>query len=146
MSPGSVALIVVAMLPVSAGLAPRGQVRPPPQDYTSGPYLYRTFCASCHGESGKGDGPMADHLRQRPPDLGTIALGRGGVFPRSEVSSIIDGRKPVPGHGSADMPVWGDVLRATQGHDDAIIRRRIDALVMHLMSIQTRKGGGVSRP
>jgi hypothetical protein len=48
--------------------------------------------------------------------------------------------------GSADMPVWGDVLRATQGHDDAIIKRRIEALVMHLMSIQTRKDGSVSRP
>jgi mono/diheme cytochrome c family protein len=108
------------------------------QDYSSGPYLYRTFCASCHGSGGRGDGPVSDLLRQRPPDLTTIAARRGGAFPRGDVYAVIDGRRGVPAHGNREMPVWGDVLRATEGHDDAIIKRRIDALVMHIESLQAR--------
>ena len=35
----------------------------------SGAYTYRTYCASCHGEKGEGDGPLAASLRFHPPDL-----------------------------------------------------------------------------
>lgn len=112
------------------------QTTPPRQDYTSGPYLYRVFCASCHGETGVGNGPVSDLLRVRPSDLTAIAKRNAGVFPRDQVFTIIDGRTPVPGHGRQDMPVWGDVLRVTEGNDDRTIKRRIDALVEHLESIQ----------
>lgn len=131
-------LLLGAVIAASTGTesAPE-QVKPPRQDYTSGSYLYRAFCASCHGETGNGNGPVSDLLRQRPSDLTTITARRGGVFPRAEVFAIIDGRRSVPGHGSPEMPVWGDVLRVTEGHDDAIIKKRIDALVMYLESIQS---------
>jgi mono/diheme cytochrome c family protein len=119
---------------------PARQIKPPRQDYYSGAYLYRVFCASCHGESGKGDGPVAGTLRRPPADLTTIGARAGGLFPRTQVIATIDGRKPVPGHGSSEMPVWGDALRATQGNDEAIIHRRIEALVMHLQAIQVRPG------
>lgn len=114
------------------------QVSPPRQDYYSGAYLYRVFCASCHGEHGEGDGPVADTLRRPPADLTRVSARAGGVFPRNQVIAIIDGRKPVPGHGSTEMPVWGDVLRVTQGSDDAIIAKRIAALVTHIESVQTK--------
>lgn len=116
------------------------QWQPLRQDYSSGPYLYRVFCASCHGESGKGDGPVADLVRPRPSDLTAIAARRRGMFPRDEVFAIIDGRTRIPGHGSREMPVWGDVLRASEGDDEAIIRKRIDALVKHLEPIQSKAG------
>jgi mono/diheme cytochrome c family protein len=139
----TVCAVAIAML--SAGLAttaatPRTtlQTKPPRQDYTSGPYLYRTFCATCHGAGGKGDGPLANLLLRRPPDLTTIAERRGGAFPRPEIFAEIDGRRPVPGHGSADMPIWGDVLRTTEGSDEAIIKKRIDGLVLYLESIQRK--------
>ena len=83
--------------------------KPARQDYNSGEYLYRTFCASCHGESAKGDGPVSDILRRRPPDLTAIATPGGGVF------------------------------RSTEG-DEATARKRIDALVRYLESIQQRPG------
>ena len=111
------------------------QISPPRQDYYSGAYLYRVFCASCHGENGNGDGPVADTLRRPPVDLTSVSARAGGAFPRNQVIVILDGRKPVPGHGSTEMPVWGDVLRATQGSDDGIIAKRIAALVMHIQSI-----------
>ena len=139
----SIAMIVVALVPpiVPTGVATgtvAEQVKPPRVDYSSGVYLYKTFCASCHGESAKGDGPVAAMLNTRPPDLTAIAARAGGRFPRTEVSTAIDGRRGVRGHGSAEMPVWGDVLKVTEGHDDAIVKRRIDALVMHLESLQVK--------
>jgi mono/diheme cytochrome c family protein len=126
------------LLPRGGAPAEASQVRPPAQDYTSGAYLYRTFCASCHGSGGRGDGPVADTLRQRLPDLTTISARRGGTFPRTEIYGAIDGRRPMAGHGGAEMPVWGDVLRATEGQDDAIIKRRIDALVQYVESLQAK--------
>jgi mono/diheme cytochrome c family protein len=113
-------------------------VQPPSRDYGSGPYLYRTLCASCHGPGGRGDGPVSDLLRSRPPDLTTIAARRGGSFPRADVHAAIDGRRLVPPHGSREMPIWGDVLRATEGQDEAVIQRRIDALVTYLESMQAK--------
>ena len=131
------AVVTLAALSSQAGVADE-QVKPPRQDYNSGAYLYRTFCASCHGEQGAGDGPVASMLLTRPPDLATIAVRRGGPLNRSEVYSAIDGRRRVPGHGSTDMPIWGDVLKATEGHDEAIVKKRIDALVAHIESLQRK--------
>ena len=129
---------LMAAIPELNAASGASQRRPSIQDYTSGPYLFRTFCASCHGADGRGQGPVADTLRTRPPDLTTIALRRGGTFPADDVHASIDGRRPVPGHGSREMPVWGDVLRSTEGQDDATIKRRIDALVQYLQSLQAK--------
>src|SRR5678816_3800143 len=67
--------------------------------------LFRTYCASCHGKEGKGDGPLAENLRFRPPDLTLLAKGNKGEFDAAKVHRIIDGREPVKGHGGPDMPV-----------------------------------------
>ena len=119
----------------STAAAQRSQTR---QDYNSGPYLYGAFCASCHGVRGAGDGVVADILRVRPPDLTAIAKRNGGTFPRDRVYAAIDGRQKVTGHGHADMPVWGDVLKTTEGQNEAVIKKRIDAVVEYLESIQTK--------
>jgi mono/diheme cytochrome c family protein len=137
---GAGVLIASVFDPAALDARPARQIQPPRQDYYSGAYLYRTFCATCHGENGKGNGPIADTLRRSPSDLTAISARAGGAFPRAQVIAIIDGRKPVPGHGSSEMPVWGDVLRRTEGNDEAIIHRRIEALVMHLQSIQVKVG------
>jgi hypothetical protein len=36
------------------------------------------------------------------------------------------------------MPVWGDVLKRTEGSDEAIIKKRIDGLVLYLESLQRK--------
>jgi mono/diheme cytochrome c family protein len=77
-----------------------------------GSQLFRTHCATCHGSTGRGNGPMADHLRRAPPDLTKYTARNGGVFPRERVYRIVDGRD-VPSHGDRDMPVWGDVFKQT---------------------------------
>ena len=34
------------------------------------------------------------------------------------------------------MPVWGDVLRITEGQDERVIAARLDALVSYIESLQ----------
>ena len=105
----------------------------------TGDYLFRTYCAACHGASARGDGPLADSMRRRPSNLTEIAKRNKGVFPSEEMLRVIDGRQPVKGHGGPDMPVWGDVFaRSVDGSDPAVVQARIKALVAYLESIQAR--------
>jgi mono/diheme cytochrome c family protein len=68
---------------------------------------YMNKCAVCHGQSGKGDGGVADVLKVAPTDLTTLSKKNGGVFPFERVLMSIDGRQVVKGHGDRDMPIWG---------------------------------------
>ena len=104
-----------------------------------GSELYKTYCSSCHGPNAKGDGPLADNLRLRPPDLTLIAKRMGGTFVPDKVQRIIDGRNPVKGHGGADMPVWGDAFKSSRdGYSDPAVKARIEALTEHLASVQEK--------
>jgi mono/diheme cytochrome c family protein len=95
-----------------------GQSAGPPRDMPaqtfSGSDVFKDYCAVCHGTSAKGDGPLAGHMKRRPPDLTVLAKQNGGVFPSEQVRKIIDGRQPVPGHGGPDMPVWGNAFKASR--------------------------------
>ncbi len=89
-----------------------------------GRQTYLTYCASCHGAAGKGDGPMVRHLVQAPTDLTLLAKRHGGVFPSLRVSDSIDGRSsPQTGpHGTREMPVWGSVFRAPPAPGEPALR------------------------
>ena len=103
----------------------------------SGSYLFKTYCATCHGKEGKGDGPLASSLRFAPSDLTLLAKRGGGSFPTEQVFRTIDGRKPVKGHGGPDMPVWGDAFKGSvDGFTEEKVKAKIDALVDFLKSIQ----------
>ena len=104
-----------------------------------GGYLFKTYCATCHGTSGRGDGPLADSMRRRPSNLTEISKRNKGTYPKDLVFQIIDGRTKVPGHGGPDMPVWGDAfMRTAEGTDEASVKHRIQALVDYLETIQAR--------
>jgi len=86
----------------------------------SGEELYATFCSSCHGAQGRGDGPVAKTLPQEVPDLTLFARRHGGDFPRDLAERIIDGRYVLAAHGTRTMPIWGeDLTRAAIGDPDA---------------------------
>ena len=103
----------------------------------AGRSTYKTYCASCHGTGGKGDGPFADRLRFRPSDLTLLAKRNGGTYPDDEVFRSIDGRKPVKGHGGPDMPIWGDAFRnAESGYSEEKVKERIRGLVEFLKTLQ----------
>src|SRR6266487_2379217 len=44
-------------------------VKPDATSIAAGHALYEKHCAGCHGDTGKGDGSMADELNPKPPDL-----------------------------------------------------------------------------
>lgn len=86
----------------------------------SGKDLYGRFCASCHGVTGRGDGPVASSFKVEVPDLTLIARRAGGVYPRERIERIIDGRHIFAAHGTRTMPVWGeDFGRLELGNPDA---------------------------
>jgi len=103
-----------------------------------GDNLYKAYCASCHGENAKGNGPMAAWLKVQPSDLTRIAARNGGKFPLERVDRIISGEEPLPsGHGSRAMPVWGPVFSQVT-RDQDLGKVRIDNLARYLRDIQSR--------
>jgi mono/diheme cytochrome c family protein len=105
----------------------------------SGDILYRRYCASCHGMTGKGDGPVAASLRRPPSDLTTLTQRRGGRFDEGYVIAVVDGQQHVAEHGPRDMPVWGAVFDEElrdQPHTGYTVLLRARVLSDYLRSLQ----------
>src|SRR5579872_723048 len=83
-----------------------------PSNSWKGEDLYREFCAVCHGIDGRGRGPAAEALVQRPMDLTTIARRNSSRFPDLHIQQIIRGDGAIPAHGSEEMPTWGNVFKS----------------------------------
>lgn len=62
------ALVLLAAL-ASAACAPAPAGTPDAADLDAGRSLYRRYCATCHGDEGRGDGPSAGGLATRPSDF-----------------------------------------------------------------------------
>jgi mono/diheme cytochrome c family protein len=101
-----------------------------------GKVSFNLYCRSCHGAEAKGDRSVAQYLTIPPADLTKISERHGGEFPEEEIYEIIDGRD-VPGHGSRDMPIWGDAFKTvTETESEEVVEEKIQALVVFLKSIQ----------
>ncbi|MBK5947039.1 hypothetical protein CCR83_11450 [Rhodobacter veldkampii DSM 11550] len=112
----------------------------PAQADDAGRGLYAQYCSSCHGAEGKGDGPMAEYLTLKSPDLTTLSARNEGKFPMLDVLHIIDGRTGVRAHGGP-MPVFGAVFStehaATIDYTEVLATRgRILSLAQYIESIQ----------
>jgi mono/diheme cytochrome c family protein len=128
---------VLAMAGILAAAATSGQQRGQGTDRTSGAYVYRMFCAACHGDDGKGHGLAADTLRHPVPDLTVLARDAGGVFPRERVVTAIETGGPAAAHEPGGMPSWSEVfarLEPSQG----TAQKRVQALVDHVESLQAK--------
>ena len=100
-----------------------------------GAETFRIYCSSCHGRQATGDGPLAKDLRTPPANLTELGSADGGEFPHDLVLSAIELWRNVSGHGSQDMPAWGDAFnRATESEAEA--RNKVEELVEYLRSIQ----------
>ncbi len=71
-----------------------------------GARVYAANCIKCHGPQGRGDGPQASQLKNRPANLKSLA----GMFPRSSFFMQISG-------GKNEMPAWQDALSASDIQD-----------------------------
>lgn len=106
---------------------------------------FEANCVSCHGVSGKGNGPFVELLRRSPPDLTTLTKRNAGVFPVNRVYETIEGAN-VPSHGSRDMPIWGNDYRikAAEYYGDidynpeVYVRSHILALIEYINRLQAR--------
>ncbi|NNC68005.1 MAG: cytochrome c [Gammaproteobacteria bacterium] len=116
----------------------------PTEEQLLGESIFINNCATCHGEGGKGNGPMAEQLIKAPSDLTLLSKSNGGSFPETEVYQLLDGRRVVVTdegreaetfHGSKDMPIWGDTFRIIEG-DDGAVDELISNLLEYLESIQ----------
>jgi len=116
-------------------------------DY-GGAELFERFCASCHGATARGNGPVAGALNVVVPDLTTIE-SRYGEFPTGRIRDIIDGRGiDMRAHGTRTMPVWGYEFWVEEGEDvvaQESVRNVINKLVDYLRSLQRSDTAGRER-
>jgi copper transport protein len=105
---GALATIAVAFVATAIPYygARASEVRNPlgetPEVLAAGEAIYRQSCASCHGASGRGDGPAADMLAGLPA---AFTVPHFGTHSDAEVFEWIRDGKP----GTA-MPAFGDQL------------------------------------
>lgn len=140
--------VVAALAALVAGCVvagAQGHAQDNAQDNELGRSEFARSCASCHGVSGKGDGPDIKSLVKPPPDLTRLAERNNGEFPFLRVYDVIDGRLAAITHGTRDMPVWGQVYRRgiaaasdrlSSEAAEALVRLRILALIEHLEALQ----------
>ena len=136
------------MLSAAIALAFNGHARATDGELMDmGKLEYEDKCAVCHGQDAKGNGPIADMLKQVPTDLTVLARNNGGVFPVGRVYGVIDGRQAVKLHGERTMPVWGrgylgeetgakSHVAGTKADRELYVRLRILALIDYLNQLQ----------
>jgi mono/diheme cytochrome c family protein len=101
-----------------------------------GAIVYGRYCISCHGKGARGDGPLAADLRVAVPDMTTLAARNAGRFPEERVRRIIESGEVLRGHGTPDMPAWGDAFKRTEGTEAATPQQAIRNLTQYLASLQ----------
>ncbi len=114
------------------------QAPPPAAPIASGSELFKTYCASCHGEAGKGNGPAASALKIPPPDLTTLSKKNGGRYPDGQVYQVIEWGGAIASHGSREMPLWGAAFRPLSNENQKQVSDRIHALTDYIATIQEK--------
>jgi mono/diheme cytochrome c family protein len=84
------------------------------QNQAEGKKLYTTYCSSCHGEQGKGDGAAAASLPVKPADH-TNGAAMNKLSDKFLVDVISKGGSAVG--KSSFMPSWGGALNESQIKD-----------------------------
>jgi len=91
---------------------------------SSGKEMYHSYCASCHGVDGTGNGPAAPALKKAPTNLTQLAQKNGGKFPTDRIQASLKDNYDAP-HGSKDMPVWGPLFSSVSAENTAMVQLRI---------------------
>jgi mono/diheme cytochrome c family protein len=110
---------------------------------------YEANCASCHGMTGKGDGPLSSMMASAgiaASDLTVLAKKNNGVYPFARVYELIDGTQQVKAHGTGAMPIWGAdyVVKGSEYYVDVpfnaaiYVRSRILALTEYVYRLQAK--------
>jgi len=108
-----------------------------PTETLNGVDLFKEYCAVCHGNGAKGDGPAADALKKKPADLTQLARKNGGTFPELHVMNYIKGQDVVAAHGTRDMPIWGSIFSQMSPNPD-LVQVRTYALLKYIEQMQAK--------
>ncbi len=99
-----------------------------------GKVMFHEYCAVCHGDDAKGNGPAADALKKAPADLTQISRKAGGKFPEIRVMRMIKGDDEISAHGTRAMPVWGTIFRSLSSKEGADLR--VNTLLLYIQGVQ----------
>jgi mono/diheme cytochrome c family protein len=105
-----------------------------------GKTVYLRYCVSCHGQGARGDGPLAKDLRVAVADLTTLAARNAGHYPSERIQKTIESGEPLRGHGTHDMPAWGDAFKKTGGIEASTPEEAIRNLTEYIRSLQRQEG------
>ena len=105
-------MAVTLALTMSYADQPKGKLVIPVQktDPTNGKAMFTSYCAPCHGADARGNGPAAGALKTQPTDLTGLAKTHNGKYPDNHIVSVLRFGTDVRAHGSAEMPVWGQIF------------------------------------
>ena len=143
----SAVILAVAALtdtPAAQTVAPRdvGPQNPPLAIHSiAGNDNFESYCASCHGHDGAGDGALAGRLKTRPPDLRFLSRKFDGSFDRERVLRFITEGDDGPEHRATDMLAWGPVLEGLERSDN-LVAIRIANIVDYIASLQIASPAG----
>lgn len=88
--------------------------------------LFIRYCAECHGPGRRGDGPAAAGLTS-------------STLSSSQLIQVIDGRRPLKGHGSGSMPAWGPIFSNQAGASGPRTSEiRVEALADEVLRLRER--------
>jgi cytochrome c oxidase cbb3-type subunit 3 len=127
-------LLILTLASVGAYVAFRPRPGPPPAEIAGdallveGRELYLSRCVSCHGASGRGDGPIARGLAGPPPGDLTDATWKHGDQPDQVLGVVTKG---IP---ETAMPGWAGVftpeqIRALTAYTYRLARRPVPGLL-----------------
>jgi mono/diheme cytochrome c family protein len=135
------ALAVIWLASLTAMATPAAQTIQSPGTFLGesliGKDSFEAYCASCHGSTATGDGPVAEALKRTPANLTVLAARNGNRFPREQVRGVLSGEgRTVAAHGTTEMPIWGPLFRVFES--DARVKVRIENLVAYIETLQAR--------
>ncbi len=96
------------------------------------------YCASCHGEDGKGGGPAAVAMKPPPSDLTTISKRHEAKYPAGYVGAVLKFGRSLASHESEEMPVWGSRFKELDPVRDPTGQQHIDDVVAYIASLQAK--------
>ncbi len=130
-------VVTIAALVGGASLVASGRALAEEANSTAGRFTYKTFCSTCHGPDGRGDGPSAKSMRVPPADLTGISSRSNGRFDRASVARAVDTKGKCKGTGHEDMPRWGEVFAKVRGgQTPAQVQQMITDLVAWIETVQ----------
>jgi mono/diheme cytochrome c family protein len=91
---------------------------------SQGKHLFAKYCATCHGDEGRGDGQNASNLTPAPPDMTALKSGTDAALIRRVIAegSASVGRSPL-------SPPWAR----------SISRQEVEYLVSYCQSVARKK-------